>query len=127
VIVHGAPPSPFALAWNGEPALALPHGTLAFVRAIGEGLSLSRLSGRPLCVRSRRGGERLAVAPERPRRTLKRLLQEAGLPPWERTGLPLVFVDETLAAVPGIGVAREFQAGAGDPGLRVEWRARDAR
>jgi tRNA(Ile)-lysidine synthase len=55
---------------------------------------------------------------------LKRLLQNAGVPAWQRASLPLVFCGDALAAVPGLGVDVEFQAAADTPGRRVHWHAR---
>jgi tRNA(Ile)-lysidine synthase len=53
---------------------------------------------------------------------LKGVLQDAGMPPWQRESLPLVFCGEALAVVPGIGVDVAFQATAGTPGHEVRWR-----
>ena len=70
---------------------------------------------------TRAGGERLRL-PGRPTRPLKKLLQEAGVPPWRRTRLPLVWVNEALVAVADLWVAAEFAADAETPGLCLEWR-----
>ena len=53
---------------------------------------------------------------------VKKLLQEARMPPWERENLPLIWSGDELVAVPGIGVALAFQAGPEEAGWRVEWR-----
>src|SRR5205814_7604456 len=49
-------------------------------------------------VRFRRGGERIVLAAARPSQSLKHLLQELGVPPWERPRIPLVFRGENLLA-----------------------------
>ncbi|WP_412852610.1 tRNA lysidine(34) synthetase TilS [Ectothiorhodospira shaposhnikovii] len=54
----------------------------------------------PLTVRLRRGGEVIRWRGQT--RSLKKLLQEAGIPPWERDRLPLIHVDEQLVAVWGM-------------------------
>ena len=122
ICVHGAPPQPFDLAWNGEPELALPHGTLAFGRATGAGIDVRRIADAPLRVRPRQGGEQLQLAHNRPRRALKSILQDAAMPPWERLGVPLVYCGNELAAVAGIGVDAAFAAPAGMPGITLDWR-----
>jgi tRNA(Ile)-lysidine synthase len=122
LLAHPAPPSAFEHAWCGEPCLALAHGQLAFVPALGEGIAAEVLTRHRVVVRSRVGGERLTLDPARPRRALKSWLHEAGLPPWERAALPLVFCDETLAAVPGVGIDIDFQAPPGKPGYRIDWQ-----
>ncbi len=86
------------------------------------GINLSKLMEKPATIRLRQGGERLRPDCKRPRRSLKNLLQEAALPPWEREALPLLFSGEHLVWVPGIGIDCEFQATAGEPGLVVKWQ-----
>lgn len=61
---------------------------------------LERSAGLPtgLQVAYRQGGERLLL-PGRGHRDLKRLLQEAGVPAFLRSRLPLLFAGEQLLAV----------------------------
>ncbi|MBN9127438.1 MAG: tRNA lysidine(34) synthetase TilS, partial [Nitrosospira sp.] len=86
---------------------------------------LVKLSEQPVTVRMRRGGERLRPDRNRPRRSLKNLLREASLPPWERDALPLIFSGDHLVCVPGIGIDCAYQAASREPGLVVEWRRTD--
>jgi tRNA(Ile)-lysidine synthase len=126
IVVHPPPVAPFAVAWRGEPQLALPHGILEFVSCMGAGIACTALNAGNVTVRSRAGGERLRLAEGRPRQALKHLLQHAGVPPWQRESLPLVYCGDALAAVPGLGVDVQFQAAAGTPGRHVHWRAGDS-
>ena len=57
------------------------------------------IEGRP-----RTGGERLKIKPNTPSKSLKNLYQEAGVPPWQRQ-IPLLFMDDELIAVEGLGVS----------------------
>lgn len=109
--------------WNGENALPLLGlgGILKFKPEEGRGVSVERLRAERVTVRLRRGGERLRLDRRRPRRTLKNLFQERGVPPWRRDRLPLVYCGESLVSVPGIGDACEFRAGPGEAGLIVTW------
>jgi tRNA(Ile)-lysidine synthase len=115
-------PAGFARAWNGRGELSLPElgGRLALVRAAQGGLAACWLRG--LTVRVRRGGESLRLHAGAGRRSLRKLLQEAGLPPWLRERWPLLHVGERLVAVPGIGVDADFRAAAGRAGWMPEWR-----
>ena len=122
IVVHAPPPGPFECRWRGETALVLPHGTLAFVPGRGAGLATERLATARVVVRARTGGERLQLAAGRPRRSLKSLLQDAGVPQWERQALPLVWCGDTLAAVPGIGIDVAYQAPPGAPAIALDWR-----
>ncbi len=50
----------------------------------------------------RQGGERLRPHPGAPRRPLKALLREAGVPPWMRDRIPLIYEGERLLGVLGL-------------------------
>lgn len=119
----GALERDFCEIWDGANAVPLLDlgGALRFKPEEGRGLSVAKLRSGPVSLRSRRGGERLRLDPRRPRRTLKNLFQERGVPPWRRNRLPLVFCGADLVAVPGIGEACEFRAAPGEAGLIVTW------
>ena len=112
------------LAWHGEKRLVIDElgGTLEFIPRKGAGISLRKLSENRVTIRPRRGGERLRPDQKRPRRSVKNLLREASLPPWERETLPLIFSGNQLVCVPGMGVDCDFQAVAEEQGLMVEWQ-----
>ena len=117
-----AAPAPFAcVTWQGERRLALPAlgGELRFRAARGKGIDARH---RPLQVRLRSGGERFQPDARRPRRTLKNLYQEAGVPPWERERLPLLYSGEQLVWVPGVGVDAAYQAPPDGSGVLPQWR-----
>jgi tRNA(Ile)-lysidine synthase len=109
------------LTWRGEARLPIPAlgGELRFRRVRGSGIDARY---RPLQVRLRAGGERLKPDVRRPRRTLKNLFQEAGVPPWQRERLPLLYCGEDLVWVPGLGVEARYRASRRGAGLMPEWR-----
>jgi tRNA(Ile)-lysidine synthase len=88
----------------------------------GQGISRARLEQAPVTLRLRRGCERLQPDCKRPRRSLKNLFQEAGIPPWMRLTLPLLYSGENLAAGLGIGIDCAFQARPEEPGIMLEWK-----
>ncbi len=116
-------PGEYRVAWEGEGALPLVElgGVLRFKPEEGRGLSVDRLKAGTVTVRVRRGGERLQPDAKRPRRTLKNLFQERGVPPWRRVALPLVYCGETLVCVPGVGEESAWRAARGARGLIVSW------
>ena len=122
VVVHAPSPDAFVRDWHGEAEVALPGGTLAFRPAQGSGMTAALLARLPVTLRSRAGGERMQVAVNRPRRAVKKLLQDAGVAAWTRQALPLVWCGDRLAAVPGVGIDLAFQAGPGESGWMVDWR-----
>ena len=102
---------------EGWPALKMPGiGELRLQTTVGGGLSAAALTGAALTVRFRQGGERFRLAGRGHRQELKKLLQEAGIPPWCRDRLPLLYQDDELLAVVGLGVAAGWAAASGEPG-----------
>ncbi|MCG6658350.1 tRNA lysidine(34) synthetase TilS [Halomonas campisalis] len=79
--------------WSGRAPLATPAGQVA-ISLVPE---RERVDPPRLRVTRRRGGEQLRL-PGRGRRDLKRLLQEAGVPPWERERLLVVWEGDTVVA-----------------------------
>jgi tRNA(Ile)-lysidine synthase len=115
-------------SWDGRANLSLPAnlGCLRPRPATGSGIALRHFDAQPALVRGRSGGESMRPAAAGPNRTLKNLMQETAVPPWERARMPLVFFGDRLAWVPGIGVAAEFRAGAAEPGIEPEWERASA-
>jgi len=115
---------PSGLSWNPAEPLELPDvGLRLCAQAVqGEGLSQARIGTVPLTVRWRRGGEICRLPGRAHHHKLKKLLQEAHVPPWERQRLPLVYVDGELAAIGDRWVCEPFVAREGEAGwkLRVE-------
>jgi tRNA(Ile)-lysidine synthase len=122
VSIDSSRDSPFAsMEWKGETLLRIPAlgGELRFRKARGKGIALEH---KPLSIRLRSGGERLQPDAKRPRRTLKNLFQEAGVPPWQRERLPLLFSGDDLVWVPGLGIDARFQTSSDETGLVPVWR-----
>ncbi|RCV89189.1 tRNA lysidine(34) synthetase TilS [Billgrantia montanilacus] len=88
----GPLPAGWSVDWDGLSPLTTPLGRC--------NPTLRRRDGGPAELRLalRRGGERLRLA-ERGSRDLKRLLQEAELPPWERERLLVAWHGEAVVAV----------------------------
>jgi tRNA(Ile)-lysidine synthase len=121
IVVHTPAVERFAIAWSGEPALALPHGVLEFAPTRGDGLATAALAAAAVTVRRREGGERMRLAADRRSRAVTRLLYDAGIAPWQRESLPFVYCGDVLAAVPGIGVDAAFRATGDAPGIVLRW------
>lgn len=113
-----APPPTGRLSWDGSSALLLPDGRLGLEPVAGPGLRPAALAGRRLTVTWRRGGERCHQAGHPHSHSLKKLLQEWGVPPWERDRLPLLMVDDKLAAVAGYCVCAGYAAATDAVALR---------
>ncbi|MES2353605.1 MAG: tRNA lysidine(34) synthetase TilS [Pseudomonadota bacterium] len=121
---HSSPSSDFQLQWQGELHWRIPalHGAMVFEETPGCGIAKDALVGNnEVSVRLRQGGETLRLGENRPRQTLKNLLQTAGIPPWERERLPLLYIGDELAYVPGIGVDVAFKATTSGKGITLAW------
>jgi tRNA(Ile)-lysidine synthase len=122
---RSAKSAPFTpVEWRGEPRLRLPAlgGELRFRRARGAGIDAKWIAQGAMRVKLRSGGERLQPDRRRPRRTLKNLFQEAGVPPWQRERLPLLYRGDELVWAPGLGIDARYQSAEKRAGFVPEWR-----
>jgi tRNA(Ile)-lysidine synthase len=111
------PDRDWELRWNGSAALSLPPG-FGCLQLLPAGTALPAA----LIVRPRRGGE-LVQLPGRPRATLKQRLQESGMPPWERAGLPLLFeADGELLAAADRLLSERFERLLSERNLTLHWQ-----
>lgn len=115
------PPVPSLTRWDGYAPLTWGGGRLAGRSVTGEGVALARLPAGTWEVKSRGGGERFRLQADGPRKDLRKWLQEAGIAPWHRPLLPLLWAGGKLAWVAGVGVAAEFRCPPGAPGWLPEW------
>jgi tRNA(Ile)-lysidine synthase len=104
----------WSVDWDGSTPLPLPHGGFLELSPAGSRLPLMQVG-------SRRGGERIRL-PGRPSRTLRNLLQELGVPPWERERLPLLFAaDNELLAAGDLLISTRLEQLLDASGLGLRW------
>jgi len=96
-------------AWDGEQPLFIEtlNMELCLEQTAGKGLHQDVVA-RGMTVRFRQGGEQLRPHGRQHTHSLKKLMQEAGIPPWQRNRIPLIFIDHHLACVCGYWVAEMF-------------------
>ncbi|MGH8031252.1 MAG: tRNA lysidine(34) synthetase TilS [Luteimonas sp.] len=139
-------PPEFSVAWDGVAPIALPSGDrLAIVAwdqypqatnsvaGVDHGSAAAHAHAiapirsppspeTPFVVHSRRGGERIVLPGRRHSHALKHLLQELGVPPWQRERLPLISGrDGRLLAAGDLVLADVFDAWLRERDLRVRW------
>ncbi len=102
-----------------KPCRVAAGGILRAQKVAGKGL---KDSAKHLTLKLRKGGERCRPAGRDGSNTLKKLLQEAGLEPWLRNIVPLVYIDEELVAVADLWVCEGFQAAPGEDGWQFSWQ-----
>ncbi|MDM8546368.1 tRNA lysidine(34) synthetase TilS [Candidatus Venteria ishoeyi] len=111
-------PPKHKLEWslNAMP-LALPLGQLRASPTTDKGLCLPLNT--QLEVRFRRGGE--CWLRHKQHQSLKNCLQAAGIPPWLRGFLPLLYWQNELIAVPGVGISDKVLSPAGENNWTLQW------
>jgi tRNA(Ile)-lysidine synthase len=101
--------------WNGQAPLRLPHG------------GQIRLEGAPsfdaqVIVHARHGGERFVLPGRSHSHSVKHLLQELGVPPWQRERLPLLSdASGQLLAIADLACSASFDAWLRQRGARLVW------
>lgn len=122
-VLHRSPVvPPTEVLWQGEARLPWGNGWVSFAPCAGGGIHRRLLAGTRLCLRRRRGGERLQIDARRPRRELTKLWQEVGVPPWERCRVPFLWSDDRLVWVSGIGFDAAFACPVGEhDGLQLTY------
>ena len=97
---------------------------LLTLHCLCDGIDAQRLRLADVTVRQRAGRERLRLQPSGHSRSVKRLLQDAGIAPWRRASLPFVFCGDALVAVAGLGIDSAFRASPDAPGFTLAWHPR---
>lgn len=117
-VAYAVPSATLTLPADGsEVCLGASLGVLQLEGPVAVGIDPG-LIGDGLRIGFRRGGEMLCPAGREHRQALKKLLQEAGVVPWMRRFLPLLYAGDALVAVADLWVAQEA-SGAG--GYAVRW------
>ncbi len=108
-----------AVPWHGEGSVRLAQAgwDLTLTPTPGRGLSLAKLAAAKVTVGVRQGGEKIRLVKTGRQRSLKNLLQESHLPPWQRDCLPLMWCDGKLVWAADIGIDANYQAAADEPGI----------
>ena len=111
------------LHWLLSAPLILPGagGVLTATPVIGAGLRYADATANGVRVSWRKGGEVCLPAGRKHHHSLKKLFQEGGIPPWERQRIPLIYIKEKLAMVPGLCACEPFKAGPAEPGVLITW------
>lgn len=114
-----APPDPGPFLWSLDKPLDIWNGRLEARLAVGSGIRAKLLHEKKLEVRYRKGGEYIRPAGRKETHELKKLFQEAGVPPWKRDAAPLLYAGNELAAVVGHWIAEGFNATGNEQGWEI--------
>lgn len=114
----------FACNWNGQSRLTIPQlgGTLLSRRQKGRGISGLLINTDKLRVCLRSGGEKLRPERGGHLRSVKNILQESKLPPWERERLPFIYASDRLVAIANLAIDVDFQVNKDEFGWYPIWQ-----
>jgi tRNA(Ile)-lysidine synthase len=113
-------PREWPVASGADLELGCGLGTLQWSRQIG-GLDPELLPD-TLCVRQRRGGETMKAHRRGRTQSLQHLCQSAGVLPWMRDALPLVYAGTELVAVGDLWQDARWCVAAGAAGFGCVWK-----
>lgn len=115
--VRPALPTDWRADWDASAPLALPDGDALAL----EGATLEA----PCIVHARQGGERITLPGRAHSHALKHVLQELGVPVWERARLPLLSdAAGQLLAAGDLAYSAPFDAWLRERGARLVWTRR---
>jgi tRNA(Ile)-lysidine synthase len=113
------------IPWDGIAILHLPdgNGELSAILEKRAGISAVAWRSGKITVRYRQGGESLRLPGREGAHDLKKLFQEAGIPPWIRERMPLIYIGDELAAVAGWWVSDAYAGAPNDVNIVIRWDA----
>ncbi len=90
--------------------LLLPSGESLSPTQAFTGINATMWQIGQVSIRYRQGGEKIQPIGRHHHHELKKLLQVQGVPTWQRQRIPLLYINQQLAAVLGYWIAKEFAA-----------------
>ena len=124
-VATDAPSAQGPCLWFLEKPLELASGRLEARLTVGSGIRADRVRDKYVEIRFREGGESIRPAGRRETHELKKLFQDSAVPPWKRDRIPLLYVDNELAAVAGYWIAEGFKASGSEPGWDIVFTEKD--
>jgi tRNA(Ile)-lysidine synthase len=94
------------------------NGVLLAEETVGLGFSKKLVD--KVQIRFRQGGETFIMS-GRPRKSLKKIFQEARIEPWLRPRIPLIYCKDELICVVGIGISEKALANNAETGFTLTW------
>ncbi len=106
--------------WDLRSKLEIPSGFLNVEKINGEGID-ALYQQKQIYVKGRSGGERCKPFGRSKSQKLKKLFQEYEIPIWQRDRLPLIYIEDKLAAVGDLWVCEEFHTKPNKQGISINW------
>ena len=93
---------------NKQQTLLLPTGQILEPSQVQQGIAAQYWQNGQISIGYRQGGEKIRPVGRQHHHDLKKLLQAEGVPTWQRERIPLLYINQQLAAVLGYWIAQEF-------------------
>ena len=88
--------------------LILSNNTILTLTPQTKGISKTHWENARITLKTRQGGEKIRLPNRQGHHDLKKLFQDATIPPWQREVMPLIYLNDKLAAVGNLWIAAEF-------------------
>ncbi len=109
------------MVWpKAKQILFLPNNGVLVCQETRQGIAQSLWQQGDVCIKYRKGGEKIALPKRSGRHRLKNLYQEAGIVPWLREQVPLIYINGVLVAIAGFWVSADYYV-ENKPCIRLEW------
>lgn len=105
-------PDDYHVNWSGKQPLLVPGQLYPITKQLlkQQGLAVDQLDWNQVNVRFRKAGDRCRPFGRSHSQTVKKLLQEYDIPPWQRDRLPLIFCGGQIVMAVGVWVCHGFEA-----------------
>ena len=107
--------------WTDEAVLPWGRNHIRTRRTLGSGIDVGMLRNSSVRFSLRNGGELMQLRTSGPSRPLKDWLREAGVPPWIRNNLPVMYAGDDLVWVPAVGIAAKYRCNPDSEGVLIEF------
>ena len=105
--------------WILPESLDIKYARIEAKQVTGKGIKTDALIDNVINVRFRHGGEEIQPVGRGETHKLKKMYQQAGIPPWKRSRIPLLYINNELASVTGYWIDQKFLARGNEPGWEI--------
>ena len=106
--------------WNLKEPINIPSGKLSVKESLGKGLDKQYIE-KGAIIKARIGGEKCKPFGRNKSQKIKNLFQEFEVPDWKRDGIPIIYINERIAAVGDLWVCEEFHTSLHEKGVSIIW------
>lgn len=111
--------------WKINQPFQLSEESLVASSSKGQGILKECIENQTVEIRYRQGGEKIRPENQSMTKSVKQLFQEKGVLPWHRDRIPLIYIDDQLALIPGICVDEKFCAKENEAAWDIRWSGLD--